>query len=117
MIERLLGQNLVQNYPTRDRYVRGVATSIKSIDTRLSSYQSRTGLGGEVMGYADDAANGIMRNWSTNRLQNFPITQRVLQVAIPAAQMSSGQIQGLKDAIAYGAGLANPVTVQIVVIP
>jgi hypothetical protein len=114
-IESLLGHNLPQNYPTFDRYVNGVATSIKSIDLSANAYQSMQRLSTTLTSHVDAAANGVLRNWGSAQLAGQPITGRILQVAIPNVSVAQGQVQVMAATVAYGA--SKGVTVQFVVIP
>ena len=60
-----LGRNLASNFPKIDRFVNGVAGSIKSIDLRLPTYQNMAALASRIQGYINDVANfqghGIVR--------------------------------------------------------
>jgi filamentous hemagglutinin len=47
----MLGANLPQNFPVIDRFVSGVATSIKTLDLNAATYQNISALTGKVRGY------------------------------------------------------------------
>lgn len=117
-IEDLLERNLPQNYPHFDRYVNGVATSIKSLDLASKAYQGRWFLTDKLASYVDDIAGlRTMINWGTGTAQygGQPITARILQVALPPAQLSAAQVQALRDAVSYGQSVG--VMVQYVIVP
>ena len=116
MIHRMLGANLPQNFPVIDRFVNGVATSIKTLDLNAATYQNIGVLTSKVQGYINALANfqGATRGlWSIGTPTN-PITARVLELAIPpgATQVQLAALQQLQQ---YAATLG--VTLNIVVVP
>jgi len=115
-IEQMLGQNLPQNYPTWDRYANGVATSIKSIDLGAKTYQSAGNLTTTLNRYVSAAQNGILRTWSWAPLTGQPITQRVVQVAVPWMP-TAGSAQATVLAAVQQSALNAGVSVQYVVVP
>ncbi len=56
-IHRMLGANLPQNFPVIDRFVNGVATSIKTLELNAATYQNITTLTSKVQGYINTLAN------------------------------------------------------------
>jgi hypothetical protein len=59
-------RNLV--YPTVDRTINGIATSIKSIDLDASSYQNAGGLGSALRRYINEIADFAERERAGRRL-------------------------------------------------
>jgi filamentous hemagglutinin len=117
-IEESLGSNLPPNYPTFDRYVNGIATSIKSVDLGAMSYQNSQVLHATLTRYVTAAQNGVLQNWGTARLAGLPITDRVVQIAVPYMPAAGSAQANVLAAVAQAAGnRALPVQVQYVVVP
>ena len=116
VIHRILGANLPQNFPVIDRFVNGVATSIKTLDLNAATYQNIGALASKVQGYINALANfqGATRGpWSIGIPTN-PITARVLELAIPPGA-TPAQLAALQQLQQYAANLG--VTLNIVVVP
>jgi filamentous hemagglutinin len=62
-IEQALGANLPSNFPVIDRFARGIATSIKSLDIGAASYRNVATLTRTLNGYVDDLAVFAGRTW------------------------------------------------------
>ncbi len=84
-IENALGRSpqLVQNFPTIDRYSNGIITSIKSIDLGAKTYQNFGALTRTVQGYISQLANFNGAKWGDFRLTSNIITGRQLILVIP----------------------------------
>ena len=88
-IERILGANLPQNFPTIDKAVQGAnniassITSIKSIDLASKTYQQGSALFNRIMNYSHKVANFTNRTWAGETVNVNNSTQRILEVAIP----------------------------------
>jgi RHS repeat-associated protein len=90
-IETMLSANLPRTFPTIDRFVNGVATSIKSIDLRAASYQNAARLEGVLSRYV-----GLLEGFSGARLgtavvEGSQVTSKVLEVAVPQGAISAAQ--------------------------
>jgi hypothetical protein len=85
VIEQTLGRSpfLARNFPVIDRVVKGVVTSIKSIDLRAASYQNISTLTRTVQGYITKLANWQGARWGGYEIKAYEITGRVLELAIP----------------------------------
>ncbi len=84
-IENMLGRSpqLVQNFPVIDRFVNGVATSIKSVDLAASTYQNLNTLANTVQGYVTKLANWQGASWGGFTIHAAEITGRELLLAVP----------------------------------
>jgi hypothetical protein len=111
-IERRLGQNLPQNYPTIDRFENGVATSIKSVDLAAPSYLHPAGITRTGQGYVDAVAGFRGRNWAGVNIRPGDIRGRGVDIAVPPGPRTPAQQQALDGVVGYGR--QNGVTVRIV---
>jgi RHS repeat-associated protein len=57
MIESMLGANLPRAFPVIDKFLNGVATSIKSLDLTAKTYQNAKALASKINGYVDKLAD------------------------------------------------------------
>jgi len=117
-IENMLGRspNLVDNFPTIDRFQSGVATSIKSIDLTAKSYQNINTLTRTVQGYVDKMAQwqGQRSPWGGVTIRSSQITGRAVDLAIPpgATQAQMNALQQIQQH-ATGVGVQlNIMTIQ-----
>jgi hypothetical protein len=110
-IHRMLGQNLPRNFPVIDRFVRGVATSIKTLDLSAPTYQNIPALTSKVQGYINLMAGFQGVQW----LQAQMITARELVLAVPAGTGTQVQWAALQALQQYAANLG--VTLIIIQIP
>ncbi|HEV8580641.1 MAG TPA: toxin TcdB middle/N-terminal domain-containing protein [Thermoanaerobaculia bacterium] len=85
LIEKLLGGNLPRAFPTIDRFVKGNATSIKSVELGTPTNANPVNLVRLLTTYIDKVAifNGATRSGVT--ISSADITARTLIVAIPTA--------------------------------
>ena len=107
-IERMLGANLPQNFPTIDKAVRGAnnlassITSIKSIDLAARTYQQGNALFNRIMTYSRSVANFTNRTWAGETVRVNSSTQRILELAIPHGATQT-QWEQISKAIAEAA--------------
>ena len=111
-IERALGGNLPRSFPVIDRFDRGVATSIKSIDLTAKTYQNSGALSRRLGGYVDKVAAFRGKDFGGVGIEASDITGRVLVVAVPAGAATAGQERALKALVGYG--VSRGVHVRIV---
>lgn len=90
-IEKQLGANLPRSFPTIDKFEKGVATSVKSVDLTSATYQNMSALGSKLRGYVDKVANFNGASWDGTVIRARDVRQRVLQVAIQPGVESSAQ--------------------------
>jgi hypothetical protein len=100
---RLLGAGrwLPERFPIIDDYIRtsGVATSIKSIDATLQSYQAPAALLRELSKHARDMAQFNGAQWAGIRVPPLgeTIRKRVLIVAFEDGAPTAAQAQALAE--------------------
>ncbi|ATB38522.1 hypothetical protein CYFUS_003957 [Cystobacter fuscus] len=99
LIEGHLGGKLPYGFPVIDKFSRGVATSIKSINLRAATYQNPSRLSSLLNGYVNKLANfrGASRMGQT--ISQSQIQSRVLEVVIPKGAVSPAQQQVINQAI------------------
>jgi hypothetical protein len=111
IIEDLLGRNLARNFPVIDRFINGLATSIKSLDLTASSYQNISALTSRVQQYLNVLANFQ----GARNIAPYMITGRQLLLAVPANSGTPAQWAALRSLQQAAANLG--VTLTIVQIP
>ncbi|WP_269532643.1 Ig-like domain-containing protein [Chitinimonas sp. BJYL2] len=111
-IEKALGQNLPANFPVIDKFEKGVATSIKSLDLGAKSYQSVSALSRTVSSYVDSVAAFTSRTWANVTVTG--VTARELVIAVPHTG-NTAQQAAMSAAVQYGA--SKGVAVKVVVYP
>ncbi len=89
--EGLLGGNLPAGFETIDRFVDGVATSIKSIDLNAATYQDAVRLTSRLKKYVDDLYDFDGAYRVGVNIASDQITDRVLSLALPKDSMTSAQ--------------------------
>jgi filamentous hemagglutinin len=90
-IEGLLGTNLAKNLPVIDRFINGIATSIKSIDLTLKSYQSISTLKRTLLQYVHALVDFGGTKWGDDIVRGSQITGRSLEIVIPAGTATAEQ--------------------------
>lgn len=100
-IEGMLGGNLPKAFPVIDKFVDGVATSIKSIDLTADTYSKGNNLLNTLNGYTNKLDNftGATREGVT--VGSSDITSKVLQVAIQPGKASLGQWEQISKAMQH----------------
>jgi RHS repeat-associated protein len=112
-VERALGANLPRTFPTFDKFINGVASSIKSIDLRAVTYQNPANLERVLTNYVDKVANFTSGAVGRTAIEGSQISGRVLEVAVPQGGASAAQQAVLSRVTAAAAQRG----VQVVVIP
>lgn len=99
-IERRLGGNLPINFPTIDKLENGVATSIKSIDVTLGSYNKGNGLLNTLNGYINKLSNFSVGSGSGLTVrEGVNFTSKSLEVAIQPGKASLAQWEQISQAM------------------
>lgn len=101
-LEQAYGGNLPPYFPVIDRFVDGVATSIKSIDLSANSYQSMSALTATMTRYINKLSTfaGAARMGATVR--GPEITARTLEVIVPSGSATAAQQAVINAAVQYG---------------
>jgi hypothetical protein len=107
IIEDWLGRNLPRNFPVIDRFVSGVATSIKSLNLTAPTYQNIGALTSRVQGYINTIANFQ----GTRQIPPTMITGRELILAVPSGAGTPAQWAALQALQQYAANLGVTLTI------
>jgi RHS repeat-associated protein len=104
-IEKLLGGNLPDNFPVIDKFIDGVATSIKSIDLNATTYQDVGALASKIDSYVDKVADFNGARFSGVNIQAGDISARQLQLAVPAGGVTPAQQAAINASVARAQGM------------
>jgi hypothetical protein len=111
--ERILGANIpVPNYPIIDKFLNGVATSIKSIDLSAAAYQNPKTLERVLNGYVDKVAGFQGRPWGGYSTVG-QVTSRELELAIPSVGTTAQQ-QAIQKVISSAASKGVKVSTHVI---
>jgi hypothetical protein len=102
IVEKKLGQNLPNSFPTIDRFSDGVATSIKTLDLGAKTYQRISALKRTVTRYIDDLAGFRGAELGETRIRLADITARSLDLAVPKGIGTEAQLKALDALVQYG---------------
>lgn len=83
-IERQLGGNLPNGFPTIDKWKNGTATNIKSVDLRAPTYQDPASLQRVLNGYVDKAAEFRGGSRAGVAIRGDQVVARELEIAVPS---------------------------------
>jgi hypothetical protein len=86
-----LGANLPTSFPVIDKWIGGVATSIKSIDLNATTYQDATRLIYRLNAYVDNVATFDGGKLAGITIDPSDISGRVLDLAVPKGSMTESQ--------------------------
>jgi hypothetical protein len=111
-----LGNNLGHNFPGVDILDEATqtVTSIKSIDTGASSYQTETGLEGVLRRDINKLAGFIGGDLGKMKVGPADYTTKVLQAAIPETPLTGGQAAALGAAADHAAKKGIQLRITIV---
>lgn len=112
IIEEMLGARL-GNFPTIDKFVKGVATSIKSLDVHAKTYQNVAALTRTVTGYIDKVAKFSGATWNNISITAGQVTGRALELAIPAGATAE-QMTALNALVQYGKSVGVEVVIRVI---
>ena len=113
IIEQRLGQNLHKNFPTIDKFINGIVTSIKSLDLRATTYQNPATLRRTIKGYIDKVAKFEGDKLLDDVVYKHQIKGRALELAIPKTA-TQAQREILKEMEDYAA--TQQVKMHIIII-
>jgi hypothetical protein len=105
-IEKIIGKNLPDAFPTIDRWKNGIAASIKSVDLAAPTYANVDRLSSRLTKYVDNVAAFNGAEFGTTAIRASQIKGRELILAIPDTswfQPSFSQVTALKDLGTYAA--------------
>ncbi len=95
------GGGLPNNFPTIDRFLNGIATSVKSIDLLGKSYQNTARLTSVLTGYVDKIAQFNGGAVGQTAVRGGDVSRRVLELAIQRGVGTPQQMQAIRQAIEY----------------
>ena len=113
-IENMLGHNLPNNFPVIDKFKKGVATSIKSLDLNAKSYQNVKRLNSTVKRYIDKVADFKGRSWGGVSIREKDIKNKTLDLVVPPTK-NKAQQKTLAELVDYGK--TKGVKVNIIIQP
>ena len=96
-----------------DKFINGVATSIKSIDLNAKSYQNGKALLSTLKRYINQVAKFKGQRWNGVTITEEDITKRALDVAIPKGA-SPSQVKALQEATQYGKQKGVQVNIHVI---
>jgi len=110
----MFGQNLPDNFPVIDRFINGVATSIKSIDLRAPTYENISILTRTVREYISVLVNwqGVER-WAGITIETVQIRARELLLAIRPV-ITQAQVAGLQELQQWAAKAGVILNIRVV---
>ena len=112
-IERMLGANLPRTFPTIDKFINGVATSIKSVDLTAVTYQNPANLARLLTNYVDKVAEFPGATLGGYAVDGSQITGRALEVAVPQGAIAPAQQAAINSVVSAAAQKG----VQVILIP
>lgn len=90
--------NLPDTFPVIDKWLNGMATSIKSIDLNAATYQNAARLTYRLNQYIDNIAIYDGGSLGTIKIESSEISGRELLLAIPKGSMTSIQRAAIEAA-------------------
>ncbi|MDQ1265598.1 MAG: hypothetical protein QG635_749, partial [Bacteroidota bacterium] len=111
IIEKMLGGNLPERFPVIDKFLNGVATSIKSLDLRADTYKDASKLKSTLKGYVDKLAKFKEGTFRGKEILENDIKSKTLQIAIPSVKLTDEQNKAIKEAVDYG--IENNINVDV----
>ena len=112
-IEQSLGMNLPSNFPTIDKFINGVATSIKSLDLGAKSYQNMSKLTSTLTKYVNSVASFNGRQWGNANVPASQITSRALELAVPSLGTAAQQA-ALQNVAAYAKSVGVDLIITVI---
>ncbi len=103
-IEKMLGGNLPKNYPVIDKFKKGVATSIKSLDLTEKSYQNMPTFKSTLKRYVNKLSNFEGANWGGVKIQKKQIKSKQLDIAFQKSKITNDQLKIVEDIKKYAKG-------------
>jgi hypothetical protein len=113
-IEDILGRNLPRTFKGIDKFENGVATSIKSMDLGMKSYQDPAKILSRGRKYVDQVANFSGERMKRIDISAKDITERILRLGVPA-EATEAQKSALQSLIEYGK--QKGVKVEVIGVP
>ena len=109
-IEKQLG-GWGNNFPVIDKFEKGIATSIKSLDLNAKSYQNSNRVFNTLKRYIDDLVGFDGATWRTINVRGSKIVGKQLDLALPSGSGSAAQWEQIQQAMKYA--LQNNINMTI----
>jgi hypothetical protein len=113
-LEDEFGRTLHPNFPVIDKIPDGVATSIKSIDTRAATYKDSTRLAYRVRKYINDVSEFDGASWAEGEVTSSDIKGRALLLIVPKRSLTPVQRDEL-EALRTWARMKNDNPVDLII--
>lgn len=97
-IETRLGANTPKGFPTIDRWINGVATSIKSLDLTAKTYQNVAALTRRINGYVDKLWAFEGEEFGGLVIAESAIVSRELILVVPSGIQTAAQTRAIIEA-------------------
>lgn len=95
------GGALPRSFPVIDRFLSGVATSVKSIDLAAPSYSDAAALGNRLKGFVDKLASFQGATFANTSVKGSEISSRVLELVVQRGAATPEQIAIIKQYALY----------------
>ncbi|HEX8411725.1 MAG TPA: RHS repeat-associated core domain-containing protein [Thermoanaerobaculia bacterium] len=95
------GGGLPRTFPVIDRFLNGVATSVKSMDLMSKTYQNANRLMSTLTGYVDKLANFNGGAVGQTVVRGSDVTTRVLEVVVQRGAANAQQMETIRKAAEY----------------
>ncbi len=113
-LHELLGGTLSPTFPVIDRFVDGMATSIKSIDLNAATYQKTAQLTYRLKQYIDDLTEFDGAQWADDNVPSSALKGRTLSLAIPKGSMTENQREAI-EAVRAWARMKNTGRIGVII--
>ena len=100
-VEAFRRGNLPKNFPVIDKWLRGVATSIKSIDPRMVTYQQIPKFRSTLNAYVKklDLWQGQTQPWGGVAVPPSAVQQKVLEIVVPRGSLTPAHQAVIDDLV------------------
>jgi RHS repeat-associated protein len=108
------GGALPKNFPVIDRFLKGIATSVKSMDLRAATYQNTAKLESKLAGYINKLASFNGKNFAGFNIAANEIKKRVLELVFQKGAATLDQAAAIQRAVEYARSLGIQVKIILV---
>ncbi|MBP2658492.1 MAG: hypothetical protein H6Q69_1524 [Firmicutes bacterium] len=105
IIDEAMGNNLGRTFPTVDKLENGVLTSTKSLDVLAPTYQNEASLLGRLKADIDTLSSFAGGRRSGVVVKASDYTSKVLELVLPAAELTAAQLNAINMAKQYASEL------------
>jgi hypothetical protein len=112
-MEDRAGRTLHRNFPVIDKIPDGLATSIKSMDFRVATYQKATPFTYRLKSYVGEISEFVSGKLGKDVVRPSDVKGRALEVVIPTGTMTPMQREIIEAVRVWAKTLRNPVEIMI----